>query len=429
MFSLRVSAYLALRYLSPRRSPVSWITLLLSVLGPMLGVALLIVVLAVMAGFNENIRAKILGVQAHLQLLPMNAAYIEDPEPVLLRLEELGLAAAPVVTGPVPIQLEETGVFDIKFIRGIDPEREPRVSQLENALDTGSLALREDELLIGRPTAYKLGLGIGDKLIIHAPAKLSRMVDLKRGEPTNDVPSEVYVPDELTVSGIFSLGMHDYDSSVIICHLERADDLFGYPWGAATAIQLNTEDPFKLREITQQLQQDPAFSGLSVLTWQQANRQLFDALQVEKNMMFFLLIPITVVAAFGIFTTLITVVVRKTREIGILKAIGTTPPTIWLIFVIQGTLVGLVGNVGGTILGLQIIKYRDDLAELLSRLWGVEIFPQELYKLSEIPAKVISADVTTILVSAQLICILASFFPAFYASFLRPADALHTGVE
>lgn len=428
MLALNASLYLALRYLKPKRSFVSLVTLFLSVCGPIIGVALLIVVIAVMAGFNLKIREKILGVQAHIQLQAVGQSYIDDPRPILARLDELNLPATPVVSGPIPIEIEETGAFDIKVIRGIDPQREPNVSKLHQAMGEFDLTqLEEGQVLIGLPTAYSLGLLPGSNIIFHPPAKLTEMV--RKAREGSDTVDRAYIPAELTVAGTFDLGMYDFDAQVLICHLETADEFFGIPWGGATDIQIQTPDPMNLGPIVATLRQDPTFSTLRIITWKQANRQLFDALQNEKNMMFFLLFFITIVAAFGIVTTLITVVVQKTREIGLLKAIGTRPTTILQVFVFQGTIVGLIGNTGGTILGLLIVKFRNEIAMLLGKLWGREIFPKELYNLSEIPAVIQPTDITMIVLSAQLICILASFIPALYASSLRPAEALHTGVE
>jgi lipoprotein-releasing system permease protein len=160
------------------------------------------------------------------------------------------------------------------------------------------------------------------------------------------------------------------------------------------------------------------------VTWQEANRQLFGALRVEKNLMFFLLTFIVIVAAFGIAGTLITVVVQKTREIGILKAVGMPGGTIARIFLLQGTIIGLIGTSLGTGLGLTIIHYRNQVAAVLAAVMGVEVFPKELYHLSQIPALVMASDVVLIVSAALVICIAGSLVPALYASALSPAAAL-----
>jgi lipoprotein-releasing system permease protein len=422
-----VCVFMALRYLRPNRSFVSLITLL-SVLGPIFGVAVLIIVLAVMAGFNRDIREKILSSEAHIQLLPGNTASIDDPEPILEALDAAGIPASPVVTGPVPLQIADRDLLEVKLVRGIDPKREPMVSDISRKIVQGRFEINEDEVLISTQLQFQLGVGVGDTIILHAPAKLSRMVNLQSdGSGELRTSQEVYVPEEVTVAGIFNLGMYRFDISTIIVHIEKADELFGLEWGAAHHIQLRTEDPFDMRATEDTLMRTPQLAGMRVLTWQEANQTLFGALRVEKNMMFFLLFFITVVAAFGIATTLITVVVQKTREIGVLKALGASPRAILAIFLLQGAIVGGLGTLGGTALGLLVIHRRDWIAEMLEKLWNVQIFPPELYQLSAIPALVEPMDVILVVLSALVICVLAALVPAGYAAQLAPAQALRSG--
>jgi lipoprotein-releasing system permease protein len=233
---------------------------------------------------------------------------------------------------------------------------------------------------------------------------------------------QIYLPEEVTVVGIFSMGLYEYDSSIIVVHLDQAADLFGYQWGNASSIHASVPDPFNLAPIADRLER--TLPGARIVTWQQANRKLFGALRVEKNLMFFLLIFIVIVAAFGIAGTLITVVVQKTKEIGILKAVGMTPGLVARIFLLQGAIIGVIGTALGTALGLTAIHYRNQIADILARIMGVEIFPKELYHLSQIPALVKRGDVIIIVGLALAICILASLIPALYASLLSPAMAL-----
>jgi lipoprotein-releasing system permease protein len=420
---------MALRYLRPNRSFVSLITLL-SVLGPIFGVAVLIIVLAVMAGFNRDIREKILSSEAHIQLMPGYSTSIEDPEPILARLDAAGIPASPVVTGPVPIQIAGRDLLDVKLVRGIDPEREPFVSDLKDKMveGEGRFEIEEDEVLISSQLKFQLGVGVGDTIILHAPAKLSRMVKLDEDGSGAVKPSqEVYVPEEVTVAGIFDLGMYRFDISTIIVHIEKADELFGLEWGAAHHIQLRTEDPFAMEGVQEELATMSELAGMRVLTWQEANQTLFGALAVEKNMMFFLLFFITVVAAFGIATTLITVVVQKTREIGVLKALGAGPRSILAIFLLQGAIVGTLGTIGGTALGLIVIRYREVVRGILETVFKLEVFPAALYQLSGIPALVVPRDIVVVVLSALVICVLAALVPAGYAAQMAPAQALRSG--
>ncbi len=418
--------FLAFRYLRPKRTLISVITLL-SVMGPILGVALLVIVTAVMSGFDRDIRERILGMQAHLHVFPPqgldteSAAVIEDPGPVLEELRKLGAHGAPVIEGPILLQWKKQVMA--KYVKGIVPALEKTVSNLAGAV-RGRFDIREGEALIGEEMAAQLGLTIGDHLLIHAPARLTQGIQwTPDGRVKVRRTDEVYLPEEVTVVGIFSMGLYEYDSSIVILHLDQAAELFGYDWGAATSVQARTPDPFHLEGIESALRK--AFPRYRVRSWQEANRRLFGALRVEKNLMSFLLFFIVVVAAFGISGTLITVVVQKTREIGILKAVGMTAGTVARIFVIEGAVIGVAGTTLGIATGLLVIRFRDRIAALLSTVMGVEVFPKELYHLTSIPARIVPSDLGRIALLAVGICILGALVPALYASFLSPAAALH----
>ncbi len=416
--------FLALRYLRPRRSFISVITLL-SVLGPVLGVALLVIVTAVMSGFDHDIRNRILGMQAHLQVFPPPAldgsrGTIEDPGPILATLRRLGARGAPLIEGPVLVQWRNHVM--IKYVKGIVPGLERGVSSLPRHV-RGRFDLREGEALIGAEMAARYGIRIGDRLLIHSPARLTQNIRWGRnGKITLKNPEEVYLPEEATVVGIFSMGLYEYDASLVFIHLDQAAELFGLDWGAATSVQARVPDPFHMDELERAVRK--ALPGYRVLTWKEANRQLFGALRVEKNMMSFLLFFIVLVAAFGISGTLITVVVQKTREIGILKAVGMSGWTVARIFLLQGAIIGTVGAAAGTGAGLLVVRYRDRVAAFFSRVMGVNVFPPQLYHLSGIPAQVRPGDVSVIAGLALLLCIAGALIPAVYASLLSPAVAL-----
>jgi lipoprotein-releasing system permease protein len=276
---------------------------------------------------------------------------------------------------------------------------------------------------VGEELAMELGLSIGDDLIVHSPAKLAQGVEWNEdGSIDSREMDTVYLPEEVRIAGVFSMGVYEYDANIVFLSIDQAADLFGLDWGSATSLHARVPDPFQMTGVTAELRQ--ALPGYRVVTWQEANRQLFGALRVEKNLMFFLLFFIVIVAAFGIAGTLITVAVQKTREIGILKAVGMTSGMVARIFVLQGAIIGFLGTALGTGLGLLVIHYRNQMAEVLARIMGVEVFPKELYHLSQIPALVTPRDVVVIVVGAWLICVMASLMPAVYASLLSPAQAL-----
>ncbi|MFA4945802.1 MAG: ABC transporter permease [Lentisphaeria bacterium] len=417
---------LALRYLRPKRTFVSFLTLL-SVLGPVLGVALLVIVSAIMSGFNRDIRARILDMQAHLQvypplsLQPDRPAAIHDPAPILAAIEKLGGHGSPVIDGPVLLQVRDR--ITPKFLKGIRPELDRQVTRLENPDFAGRYEIQPGEALVGRELAQELGLKLGSKLLIHAPAKLTQNIQWRPDGQVEIRPSDtVYLPEEVTVAGIFSQGVYDFDSAIVLIHLDQAADLFGLPLDSATSIQVKVPDPFAMDGFLQALADQ--FLDYRLLSWQEANRQLFGALKVEKNLMFFLLFFIVIVAAFGIAGTLITVVVQKTKEIGILKAVGMGRLAIARIFLLQGAAIGVLGTGLGIGAGLLVVRFRNPIAWLLGKVMGVEVFPKELYHLSQIPAYLTPADLGVITVVSLLLCIAGAVVPALFAAALSPAQAL-----
>jgi lipoprotein-releasing system permease protein len=216
--------------------------------------------------------------------------------------------------------------------------------------------------------------------------------------------------------------MWEYDAGFMLCSLATARDLFQMERGVH-GLKVMLTDPYRAYLVSRQLQEKLG-SAVSARSWMELNRQLFGALRVEKNMMFFLLIFIAVVAAFGITNTLITVTVYKTKEIGLLKAIGFSSGSVMRIFFWQGWIEGMIGTAAGIGAGLAILRYRNDLMRWLSDTFGMELFPKALYHLSEIPAKTSALDIAIVAVSVVVICTLAGLIPAYRAARLDPAVAL-----
>lgn len=419
---LPADVLLALRYMRPKRTFVSVITLL-SLIGPALGVAILIIVTSVMSGFDEDIRNGILSVQSHLVISPgPGQASLVDPGGVVKELAARGVLAAPVIEGPVLIQVRDGS--SVRAVKGIQPELEALVSSIgSNGRFQGRFEIREGEALIGSMMAHELGLEIGDDLLIHAPQRLTGNIAWQEdGAIRVTEPDEVYVPESVRVAGIFTLGVFDFDSGLIYLHLDQAAELFGYDWGTATGVHGRVPDPFRMDALLEDLRD--VFRDGTVRSWQEVNQLLFGALRVEKTLMVFLLTFIVVVAAFGIAGTLVTVAVQKTREVGILKAMGMSRALVARIFLMVGGIIGLVGTLVGVGLGLLVIHYRNAIAGVLSRAMGVDVFPPELYHLTQIPGKPMAGDVVLITVTSLLICIMASLIPALYASAMSPAQAL-----
>ena len=228
---------------------------------------------------------------------------------------------------------------------------------------------------------------------------------------------------ELTVTGIFESGMFEYDVGLIFTSLQTAQDLYGIS-NAVHGIELMTDDPFKgAEEVAAHLNrilQPP----LRAQTWAQLNQRLLGAIQVEKTTMFVILMLLIVVAAFCIMSTLITTTVQKTKEIGVLKALGASPGKLSRLVLIQGFIVGVLGVVIGTALGLVTIRNLTPIQNFLTRVVGIDVFPKDIYNFAQIPAFLTLSDLLAIIISALAICTLGGVIPALWAAKLNPVDAL-----
>ena len=401
------SIFLAFKYLKPKRSFLSVVTLL-SLTGVMLGVAVLIVVLSVMTGFDETWREKILSFNAHVKVTEYGGV-IHQPQKLMQMVKEVDgiTGAAPNLEGLVFIQAGDH--VHTPMLRGIDPQLERTVSKVPDSVVKGEFSVGYGEIVIGRDLALRLGLDVGDTLLVYSPQNFVSQDELR-------------LPEELTVSGIFDVGMWEFDANVVLTSLATARSIYDVEQGVHN-IQIMTENPMEAPRIARELQQKlgPYFDSRS---WIDLNRQMFTALQTEKNMMFFLLIFITIFAAFGITNTLITLTVQKTHEIGLLKALGFSNRRIVGIFLWIGAVQGVIGTGLGLGLGLLALKYRNEMLNFISSQFRVDLLPKELYQLSQIPAHTTTSDVVTVCATVLVICTLAGLVPAWRAARLEPVEAL-----
>ena len=420
--NLFTDLFLAWRYLKPKRNAVSVITCI-SVIGVVLGVAVLIVVIAVMAGFTDEFKKKLLETSAHFQIYNYNQGFIDDPENIIDILKSCDAKGAPVVQRSALVQRGER--FKPKMVLGIDPALEDDSVKVSEVIKYGKYSLKRGEILISDLIASELSLRVGEKLIMHSPAKLARMVKVDdKGKIDFTENSKVYLPAEFKVSGVYSFGKYDFDKNILFINIDDADELFGLPWGSATVIYGRVKNPFSMKSEVRAIREKLEGRGYHVLTWEQMNRKFLGVLEVEKNMQFFLLIFIVLVAAFSITNTLITVVVQKTREIGLLKALGAQNFSVLCIFLLQGFIVGLLGTFFGTLMGLGIIRWRNLILIGLRRITGQEIFPPEFYIFNQLPATVNPKDLIIIAVISIILCTLGGLIPAWRAARLDPAKAL-----
>ncbi|MBP5530651.1 MAG: ABC transporter permease [Lentisphaeria bacterium] len=439
---MRVELFLAGRYLRPKRNMVSLFTVF-SLIGVMLGVAVVMIVLAVMTGFTDKMKSKLIDTQAHFQVrVPGNRSAIRDHRPIVREIEKAGAEAAPGILQPVLVQykvrIKREGApdayaqaFDARgYIIGVDRDILVSKLKLDKSLKAGRLEYANDEnaldnrgIIIGEAMAKRLRLKVGDKIILHSS---NRLLELVKFSPDGSVRANdsgsAYVPPEFTVTGIYSLGKYDFDNTAMFVDYGEAADLFNLRYTNATCVFGWGRDAFDQQKLIAELRR--SISDHEVVTWEENNRPVLEVLNVEKRMMFFLLIFIVLVAAFSIANTLITSVYQKTREIGLLKALGATDGAITGVFLLQGTLIGVIGSVAGVALGTLVITFRNHILQLVSRWTGSELFPKEFYYFNELPAHIVPQDVAFIVVSSVVLCTLGALLPAWRAARLDPAKAL-----
>ena len=426
MLTKHFSLFLALRYLKPKRTFLSIITLV-SILGVTLGIMVLVLVISVMTGFEQELRRKVIGFDAHIVI--SNRSVMEDwSKTMKLCLEEPNVtAAAPFVQGPVIVEFQNRRLAP--KIRGVEPELEEKVVNVGEYIIAGSYDLAGDKTVLGSELARTLGAGVGDKVTVYSPGNFNQILEElnrieKEGGKAADAAAlkQMVLPKELEVTGIFESGRYLYDSEFLIVPLHIGQELYNLG-DAVHGLALKTTDPYLAPEIRESLNRKLT-PPESALTWIDLNKQIFDAIRMERNVMFFLLMFIVLVAAFGIMNTLITVTVQKTREIGVMKALGARTHQIIGVFLAQGMVVGVFGTITGLGLGIVMVQYRNQVSDWLATTLHIEIFPRSVYQFSEIPAQVIPSDVAIICASAFMICSLAALIPAWFAARLDPVKAL-----
>ena len=302
--------FLAGRYLKPKRNAVSLITLS-SVLGVTLGVAVLMVVLAVMTGFTDLMKQKLVETQAHFQVRDPWRRVIRDPSEIVETVRAAGGDAAAVIQSPVLVQRGRE--LDMQLLLfGTGAEELRKHLEFDTALRRGMLSLEKNEAIISTHMAARWGVKVGDKILLHSPKRLTSLVRFKPdGGMEINPDSSAYLPSEFTVTGIYSIGKYDFDRSVLFVGIDDAAELLDLPWGSATSVFGWGPDPFEQKELIKTLREK--LGSYRVSTWEDENKQLLSVLAVEKRMMFFLLIFIVLVAAFSITNTLVTSVYQKTR--------------------------------------------------------------------------------------------------------------------
>lgn len=444
------SPFLATRYLKPKRTFVSIITVI-SIMGVALGVWLLAVVIAVFTGYGERIKESILGFEPHLVIdsggivrnWPEAIEKISGVEGVIsvtpyvrgqVVMDFAGLRSAPMIRGILPPEGEELARMRNKLAKTPDPKHplDPKKAIPRGDFDLNSFY----SAVIGDGMAEAQNIQIGDKILLYSPRDIdSVMKSLERVEGAEDAEGrkaaieetrEMTAPQEVTVTGIFDSGHWDFDSSIIFIHLETAQVLYNFGLEECHGIAVRTDDGFKANKFQEK------FHALlpqqfRVMTWVEMHKLIFDAVAAERQAMYLILFMIMIVGGFCIMNTMITVTFQKRSEIGLLKALGALEGQVAWVFLFQGILVGLVGVVVGLLLSQVTLYFRNDMAGWIGRSFGVDIFSEEIYKVAGgLPAKQTLRDLVIISTGAFFACTLASLIPALIAASLQPAKALRS---
>ncbi len=388
---------------------------LMSMLGVAIGVAVLIVVLSVMNGFERELRERILSVTSHATLTAFGAGLPDWPSMRAQALRNPRVAgAAPFVEGEALLIGDVAGgQSNAATVQGVDPVYERQVSALGERVTSGSFAsLRPGAfaVVLGSELAGKLGVKVGDPVVVAIAAGSVT--------PAGVVPRM----RRFTVGGIFYSGMYEIDASLAVVNLEDAARLFRLG-DNVTGIRLKVHEPFEaplaVREVA-----DTLGGGLYIEDWTQQHANFFRSIELTKRMMFFILLLVVAVAAFNIVSTLVMAVKDKQPDIAILRTMGARPASVLAVFATQGTVIGLVGTLSGVALGVLLAINLESLVHGLERLLGTQFMDASVYLMSDLPARVEQSDVLLIAGTAFLLCCLSTVYPAWRAATTDPARAL-----
>jgi lipoprotein-releasing system permease protein len=434
---LKGEIFLAWKYLKPQKSIISVLTYT-SLLGPLLGVGILIVVVAVMNGIPREYEKQIVGYTAHIQI-NSHEGPLKNYDSLLKHLESNypEVKASPVTLGPVLIETmdQESEVF---LAKGVLPEFDREVSQIKEMLKKRvknkdrktdkdpeyileketDYSLSQNEIIISINTQKLLNLKKGDFVILHSPEKYRSALN---EEQTAD-EAQKETTEKVKIAGFYSTGVPDIDTNIVLVNQKTANRLMILKENETGQIELGLKNPDHAEMLADTLQNDPLLSNYRITPWQNQPtvRHLKLLIKSQKSLIVFVLFFIVVGAAIGVAACLFSVVIQKTKEIGILKATGMQPKAIILTFLGMGTALGILGSGVGTICGLITLKYR----QLVANSFG--IWDKRLYKLESVPAYYDTGDICTVFFISVLICAVAAMVPAAIAASINPVKALQS---
>ena len=383
-----------------------------SMLGIALGVAALIIVLSVMNGFQKEVRDRMLSVVSHIEIYAPYGAALPDLSRTLseVRLNPQVIGAAPFIAAQALLARGE----DMKgtMVRGIDPALEPEVTDLVGTLKNTALTRLvpgEFGVVLGGELARSLGVIEGDKVTLVAPSG--------QVTPAGVVPRL----KQMTVVGTFDSGHYEYDSALVLMHVDDAARIFRLE--GPSGVRLKLRDLHQARTVAADLSKSLT-GDLLIRDWTRQNRTWFAAVQLEKRMMFIILTLIVAVAAFNLVSTLVMTVTDKRADIAILRTLGASPQSIMGIFVVQGAMVGVIGTLAGLVLGLGVAFNIDVLVPALEQFLGATFLPKDVYLISSMPSDPQQSDILPVAVISLVLAFVATLYPSWRASRVNPAEAL-----
>jgi lipoprotein-releasing system permease protein len=402
----------AFRYLRARRQEgfISVIAIF-SLLGIALGVATLIIVMSVMNGFRGELLGRILGFNGHVSIYAAQSGQLTDYDALAAKVRTLpGITAArPTIEGQVMATSgnQASGVL----VRGLTaPDLEAQTA-ISSKLSPGALAaFKDDGVLIGERLAFKLGVKPGDTITLISP------------QGTTTAFGTVPRIKAYHVAGTFNVGMYEFDNGVMFMPMPAAQLFFDLP-NAVSDIEIFVANPDEVRSYDREIFN--AFGGnVRIFDWQQSNLSFFNAVEIERNVMFLILTLIIIVAAFNIVSSMIMLVKDKTRDIAILRTMGATQGMILRIFILSGASIGIVGTLAGFILGVAFATHIEQIRQFVQSIIGTDLFSAEIYFLTQIPARVDPYEVAVVLGMAFVLTFLATIYPSWRAARLDPVEAL-----
>jgi lipoprotein-releasing system permease protein len=408
-----LSAFIGLRYLRAKRQNhfISFISLI-SMLGIALGVTTLITVISVMNGFEKELRARILGAISHATIQPLEKQ-LDGWREIIADVNEREdvVAAAPYIEVGAWLQANGSGAA---LVRGINPAYEASVSEITAHMkggDLGDLQSGEYGIVLGIGLAVRLRVGMGDRVTVIAPR-------LKAG-PFGASP----LMRRFTVVGIFEFGEHENDTGLAMIHVEDAARLLRMPENSIGGIRLKLEDLDSAWRVAREISDDLE-GAYRVRDWSQERGNLFQAVRTEKTVMWVILSLIIAVAAFNIISMLVMVVTDKQSDIAILKTMGARGGTIMRVFMVQGSLIGVIGTLLGVLGGIVLAQNIGTVVPFLERIFGFALFPSDIYYITELPSDLRQSDVLAFAAMSLSMSLLSTLYPAWRASRTDPAEAL-----